>query len=355
MHEVAQTVSATVCGPGEGLPVIHPSAGFVIDTLPLSANFRHLPSLFSASAPTVQALAHTTTEDMVVDTAYLGMFVFLLLGACANLPFFVRSLIDCFAHRPLARAMPAAPPALLTTALAELLWVVPCLVQCGIQLFNGEGAWSPASSKIGCDIMGFYSTFASIGGMLSTLFVAALTFAWVSRGASLSGRASAAMGALILSVSLLVSALPFMGVGTFKYTGEGFCYFDWHSPALASVMLVITLPTMIATIGLFGKALSIGGWPSRLDLILAILAFLSAWTLWLPASVIGLAGGAFPSHYMISGGIMGHAQALLNPYIYGIRWRVSALKAGEQGKVQLGSGLERDVKTQEGQAGFWDP
>ena len=32
---------------------------------------------------------------------------------------------------------------------------------------------------------------------------------------------------------------------------------------------------------------------------------------------------------MIAGGIMGHAQALINPYVYGVRWRRSALALGE--------------------------
>ena len=26
-------------------------------------------------------------------------------------------------------------------------------------------------------------------------------------------------------------------------------------------------------------------------------------------------------HYMIAGGVLGHAQALINPYLYGVRWR----------------------------------
>ena len=31
---------------------------------------------------------------------------------------------------------------------------------------------------------------------------------------------------------------------------------------------------------------------------------------------------------MITGAILGHAQALINPYIYGIRWRKAMLTGG---------------------------
>ena len=161
-----------------------------------------------------------------------------------------------------------------------------------------------------------------------------------------------------------------MGVGSFKYTGEGFCYWDWHHAALSSVMLVITLPCILGTLALLLLAMRAGGWPSQLDLQLMLIAFLceyprsvplgavggraaclglgasvdkfacvlraracaavracsrdragcvaalacaAAWALWVPASLIGLAGGDFPRGYMISGGVMGHAQALINP------------------------------------------
>ena len=208
--------------------------------------------------------------------------------------------------------MPSAAPALLTTSLAELCWVLPCLVQCAIQLFNGAGPWSPASSKVGCDTMGFYSVFASMSGMTSTVWVSLLTYR-AARGAPLSARASTLAGAIILGGSAFVAALPFMGAGSFKYTGEGFCYFDWHHPCLAAVLLAITLPSIVATTTLLTLTYRHGGWPSGADLLLMLGAFLSAWTLWVPAAFIGLSGAPFPRHYMISGGILGHAQALINP------------------------------------------
>ena len=57
-----------------------------------------------------------------------------------------------------------------------------------------------------------------------------------------------------------------------------------------------------------------------------LVAFLSAWTWWVPASFIGLSGASFPSWYFPPIGFLAHGQALINPYLYGIRWRRSALQ-----------------------------
>ncbi|MDC0525729.1 hypothetical protein OAO87_01925 [bacterium] len=78
---------------------------------------------------------------------------------------------------------------------------------------------------------------------------------------------------------------------------------------------MITLPTILATATLLVLAMRAGGWPSQLDLCLMLFAFLSAWLLWVPATLIGLAGEDFPRHYMITGGVSGHAQALINPCV----------------------------------------
>jgi len=91
------------------------------------------------------------------------------------------------------------------------------------------------------------------------------------------------------------------------------------------LLLVVTLPTLIVTTGLLVLAVRRDEWPSQCDLYLMGASFLSAWALWVPACFIGLAGAAFPDRYMIMGGIMGHAQAIINPIVYGLRWRSSVL------------------------------
>ena len=131
-----------------------------------------------------------------------------------------------------------------------------------------------------------------------------------------------------------MAALPLMGVGNFANTNEGFCYFDFFEPALAAILLALTLPTILSTVGLLVVSMRAEGrWPRRLDLLLMLLSFLSAWLLWVPASLIGLSQQPFPRHYMITGGVSGHAQALLNPYVYGIRWRRSALELATRADV----------------------
>lgn len=267
---------------------------------------------------------------MAADMRSLPMVVFLFISACFNMPFFVRSIIDTVRVRRFSK-MPAAPAGLLTTSFAELCWVLPCLVQCALQLFNGDGDWTPASSKVGCDVMGFYSVFGSVAGMTSTLWVALMTERAVRGGKSASATIGMAAGVAIVLFSALFAALPFMGVGQFTYTGEGFCYFDFHDEALATLLLLVTAPTVVVTIALLAKALRRGGWPSQLDLYLMGASFLSAWTLWVPACIMGLAGATFPAKFFISGGVMGHAQALINPYVYGLRWRRSVLALGTGG------------------------
>jgi len=67
-------------------------------------------------------------------------------------------------------------------------------------------------------------------------------------------------------------------------------------------------------------------------------AFVSAWCLWIPAAFIGLSGGTFPDGYMISGAVLGHAQAIVNPLLYGVWWRRSLLKH------HTADGFKRGVK-----------
>ncbi|MDC0525730.1 hypothetical protein OAO87_01930 [bacterium] len=152
-----------------------------------------------------------------LQLSYLPMVVFLAFGLAANLPFFMRSLFDAFLGRALKTAMPSAPPALLTTAFAELCWVLPCLLQCAM-LLSGSNELQPASSKVGCDVMGWYSVFGSLSGMTSTLWVAFVTRSTVL-GKPPSARASSIASVGVILGSVFVTCLPLMGVGQFAFTG----------------------------------------------------------------------------------------------------------------------------------------
>lgn len=55
-------------------------------------------------------------------------------------------------------------------------------------------------------------------------------------------------------MTAVLTALPFMGVGSFKYGGEGFCYFDWYSKPLMVITFVVSSCSLIAVPILFGLA-----------------------------------------------------------------------------------------------------
>jgi len=123
----------------------------------------------------------------------------------------------------------------------------------------------------------------------------------------------------IFVIAGLISALPFMGVGEFTYGGEGFCYYDWYDKTHASITFVISVCTLICVPVAYGLASAASD--SKLSLIIFPLGFWSGWLLWPVASGYGLAESTIPDHMLISGAVMGHLQALLNPLLYGIYWR----------------------------------
>ena len=97
---------------------------------------------------------------------------YLLLAALANLAFMKRAVRD-------ARARASSHThALLALALAELCWVLPCFAQCALTFYDNGALWRvPARTGVGCDVMGFYSVFASVAGQLLTAQIAALSAA----------------------------------------------------------------------------------------------------------------------------------------------------------------------------------
>lgn len=84
-------------------------------------NFLNVPHLrIAVRRPSIPCAAgHSVFARMAYDLNSLPMVVFLLISACANLPFFIRSLRDVF-RRAEFSALPAAPAALLTTSFAEV-------------------------------------------------------------------------------------------------------------------------------------------------------------------------------------------------------------------------------------------
>jgi len=52
-----------------------------------------------------------------------------------------------------------------------------------------------------------------------------------------------------------------------------------------------------------------------------VASYLFTWILWPVASILTLSDQSFPSGLLIAGGILGHAQALVNPLLYGWSWK----------------------------------
>ena len=177
--------------------------------------------------------------------------------------------------------------------------------------------------------MGFYSQLGSLCSMLATLQVGVITHR-AAHGRRLPPKpAVIATSVFIFGACIAVSLLPLVGVvKPYALTDGGFCYVDWYDRPQAITMLGISVPTMAAVVALYGGAMRTGEWETPLDLLLLIIGFLSAWVLWPPASIIGLVGGSFPQYYMIAGGVGAHAQALINPFLYGVRWRNALVRHG---------------------------
>eukprot|EP00565_Helicotheca_tamesis_P007060 CAMPEP_0185732454 /NCGR_PEP_ID=MMETSP1171-20130828/16241_1 /TAXON_ID=374046 /ORGANISM="Helicotheca tamensis, Strain CCMP826" /LENGTH=230 /DNA_ID=CAMNT_0028401951 /DNA_START=230 /DNA_END=922 /DNA_ORIENTATION=- len=198
---------------------------------------------------------------------------------------------------------------------------------------KGDHWWVATESNTGCDIMGFYSVFASVSGQMLVTQLAAYSYSSVVLNSPWSVGTIAKVSAFAYLSSLIYCILPFTGVGSYAPSGEGFCYIDWSNSALVLLMQMVTVPCMMATIFFYGSLTFSGTSIKETNekaicrlWIAASLSYVSAWVLWIPAAFIGLGSDEpyptmFPAGYMISGGILGHAQAILNPIIYGVYWR----------------------------------
>lgn len=251
------------------------------------------------------------------------MAFYLAAASAANLVFLVRSVLDNLSKNRTGSA--SDKRFLLFLGLNELAWVVPCFVQCFIIFLEGnDGGWSPKKEESGCDVQGFYSVFSATNGQLMGLLAGYLTLQAVRREDARDGDSgnTITFGCIALAVvSLLIAALPFMGAGEFKYSGEGFCYFDWYDKTHMAITFIVSTISIVGGIVMFLMAFMEARMASRLFLLLFPLAFFAGWFLWPIASMYGLNDTTIPDHMLITGAILGHMQALINPVIYGIIWR----------------------------------
>eukprot|EP00413_Alexandrium_margalefii_P048252 CAMPEP_0204610850 /NCGR_PEP_ID=MMETSP0661-20131031/61719_1 /ASSEMBLY_ACC=CAM_ASM_000606 /TAXON_ID=109239 /ORGANISM="Alexandrium margalefi, Strain AMGDE01CS-322" /LENGTH=274 /DNA_ID=CAMNT_0051622677 /DNA_START=3 /DNA_END=827 /DNA_ORIENTATION=- len=246
------------------------------------------------------------------SSGYLAMPLFLLAASVANGLFLARAT-----KRLLRAPRSSLSRALMGQAVAELVWVLPCFVQCMIVFAKGsDGGWYQGyeADRTGCNVMGFYSVYSLVAGMGTTVIMALLSALSVCKKPQPSPARTTAAVAGVFGLALVYAVLPLLGAGKYKYISP-ICYYDWYEPLHSVLVLVWSLPALCAGSALLG----VGAW-KRPILSLHLLAFLGGWILWLPASIIGLSKSTMPEHMMIVGGVLGHGQALVNPILYGLVW-----------------------------------
>jgi len=271
------------------------------------------------------------------DRGSLTIFpVYLFFASVINIWFLYTSA------RHVAAKSSTCSHVLLALSIAEFAWVIPCFVQCVMTLISGGGdyAWVPSNwenNHTGCDIMGFYSVFASVSGQLLTTLIAYISFQAVVKRRPFHVGSCNYLVASCFVVSIVISSIPLFH--HYYYSGEGFCYIDWSNPVDVTLVQLITIPCFLLVPYFFGSCFLE---PSELDqedlaraTVLAsthwwwlafTVIYIGTWVLWIPAGFIGTLSDQkypdmFPTGYMIAGGTLGHFQAILNPVMYGYYWR----------------------------------
>jgi hypothetical protein len=260
----------------------------------------------------------------------IGFPVYLFFACLANGAFFYKSAQD---FRGLAQTdqnsvAKAGSQLLLSAAIAELIWVVPCFVQCAIYIFIEN---DNVTGKASCDIQGFYSLVSSVSSMLMAPVLSWFTLSCLIGGSTKYVRYTKLMCGACLAAALILGTIPLLPGARDKIgyaaMGEGFCYWDLSAKPVAGIILVLTILLFIVVILLNCKSLiSLSGVTSDRGakcgtLIVLMVSYLVTWILWPIASLLTLSGTTFPSGMMIAGGALGHAQALVNPVLYGVFWR----------------------------------
>merc|ERR1711871_275761 len=107
------------------------------------------------------------------------------------------------------------------------------------------------------------------------------------------------------------------------------------------MMDLVLVPSTALVLGCYGCVLAK---PSakqewRWLWVVLIVYFLLSWILWWIGNAYAFSGAAFPAGFMITGGILGHLTAMVNPLLYGVFWRRWYLQQ-QQAQNQNGSSKE---------------
>lgn len=292
---------------------------------------------------------------MALDTNQLGMAIFLLIAAGFNLWFVVSSCRRAFFAKAsdgkIAPSYQLLSSAVVTMASFDILWVWLCMIQCWNNTFHQNSFnQNSGDDSFGCKFMGWYSTFSLVSMMGSHCLVAYYLMNH-SKDAEPSFLNSK-KGWMALSTTLLIAAclfasMPLMQGDGYKLTSGGFCYADFTNTAQASTILGFTLAFLALSTGLWVK---IGQWG---EYWYYYTIFFCTWILWVPAASYGIAQGEeIPSPYMLVGAIVGHANAIINPILYGLDLfrKVSSDDSSDKVDIDYEKAYEKCMGTSTAQA-----
>lgn len=287
---------------------------------------------------------------MALQTDFLAMVLFLTVASIANLKFLAVAAKD----RKDKRTDAASSRALLGLGVAEMCWIVPCWLQCLVSLFSEPDAHvNAAQQSWGCNLMGTYSVFASVPGIILSSLMAYLSYCHVVKGRPATTQLVTNTIMVAFGLGVAFTAAIVIIDGGFTFSGAGYCYIDFGSVWQAVVMEAICYPCVLCALYWFAAAACARAPPSGVasssdsddngkDLVasetsrqplpegrwwwLFALSFGTAWMWWLPAPIIVEMSelpypASMPGGYMITAGFFGHGQALLNPLLYGLLWR----------------------------------
>ena len=120
------------------------------------------------------------------------------------------------------------------------------------------------------------------------------------------------MSTILLIAACLFASMPLMQGDEYALTSGGYCYADFTNKTQAAIILSFTLAFLSLSTFLWVK---IGQWR---DYWYYYLVFFCTWVMWIPATSYGISQSAeIASPYMLVGAILGHAQAIINPLLYG--------------------------------------
>uniref|UniRef100_A0A7S1J9V6 G-protein coupled receptors family 1 profile domain-containing protein n=1 Tax=Eutreptiella gymnastica TaxID=73025 RepID=A0A7S1J9V6_9EUGL len=289
--------------------------------------------------------ANVFTNGLVYLPIYLG------IATIANIYFTYR------AFKAFQAGYVAEAAGMVILMLSGVAWCVPCFIQCIGTAIQGEFWGWGGSETVGCDVMGYYSAFATYSSQMATVLMAFITYALVFTTVPRWTLVVAA-GVALFVVAAVVALLPLVGVGEYvKY--EGFCYIDYRNVPQCILWLVIMVPCVLAVLGMYVTVYRkdrIMTQPLvRKGLLGLWFVFFCGWVLGVPLIVIGLANCNFPSGLNLTSAILGHGMNLVNPILYGWLWYNWFIRDRSMGAYPAMFAYPMDLLGQGMDYPVWDP